>query len=243
MHLHQLLLRHQFGPLQDLAGSIVEAAHLTLLFVGEGHDAEHEDLVDLGSVAQIARAFGRDLRIVVKNNRRHKQRVALPRLADQHRPNPDVVAVGRLFDAVAALLGFTRETSFEGQAASWLEYQARQCSPQRPYLFEDLDFRAMLRAVLQDRLAGRPRAEIASAFHLAMAAAVVAQIRALCSRHALNTVASSGCVFQNELLLESIVSEMDVRRSGVNLIFNNKVPANDGGIALGQAALASVLPS
>ncbi len=86
-------------------------------------------------------------------------------------------SVGRLFDAVAALLGFTREVTFEGQAAMWLEHLAGQGGPQAAYDFPDLDHRPLVRAILADRLAGRDRAEIASAFHASLIAASVAKIR------------------------------------------------------------------
>jgi hydrogenase maturation protein HypF len=149
-------------------------------------------------------------------------------------------SIGRLFDAVAALLGFTRESTYEGQAAIWLEHQARGVSPQPAYEFERLDPRELLRSILHDRLAGRAPAEMAAAFHAALAAAVVEQVRALCIHNRISTVALSGGVFQNDLLLDSIVSSLAEQDHSLRVIFNRNVPANDGGIALGQAALASM---
>src|SRR5581483_2867973 len=64
-------------------------------------------------------------------------------------------SMGRLFDAVAALAGFTREATFEGQAAIWLEHQARRVGPQAAYPLVDLDPRPLFKAVLADRLLGR----------------------------------------------------------------------------------------
>ena len=147
-------------------------------------------------------------------------------------------SMGRLFDTVAALLGFVRETSFEAQAAIWLEHQATLCPPQRPYAFPGLDFRPLLQAVIDDRQSGRSVAEIASSFHSAVSAASVTQILLLCRTQDLKTVVLSGGVFQNELLLASI-SEQLQQHPHIRLYINQQVPANDGGICVGQAAIAS----
>ena len=147
-------------------------------------------------------------------------------------------SMGRLFDAVAALLGFTRETTFEGQAAIWLEHLARQSTPQPSYPFPKFDHRPLVRSILNDCLAGRDSAEIAAAFHATLAAGVVEEILRLSLQYNLTTAALSGGVFQNELLFESISSQLH-ERSAIRLIMNQRVPANDGGISLGQAALAA----
>jgi hydrogenase maturation protein HypF len=148
-------------------------------------------------------------------------------------------SMGRLFDAVAALLGFLGESTYEGQAAIWLEHQAGQCAPQRPYPFPGLDHRPLLSAIVADRIAGRSVSEIAAAFHAAVAAAVVEQVFILAEQHHLRTVALSGGVFQNELLLDSIFGRL-ASESGLRVLTNQSVPVNDGGICLGQAAMASV---
>jgi hydrogenase maturation protein HypF len=147
-------------------------------------------------------------------------------------------SMGRLFDAVAAVLGFVRESTYEGQAAIWLEHQASQCAPQQPYPFLGLDHRPLLSAIVADRIAGRSVSEIAAAFHAAVATAVVEQVFILAREHNLRTVALSGGVFQNELLLEVIVARLT--GDGVlRVLTNQAVPVNDGGICLGQAAMAS----
>ena len=150
-------------------------------------------------------------------------------------------STGRLFDAVAALLGFTREVTFEGQAAIWLEQLARTSRRSEPYEFpftgRELDFRPLLHSVVHDRARGRDAHDIARAFHLGVARGLRDAIVALCDRHGLDTVVASGGVFQNELLLGDLSSMLGVRK--LTLWTNHAVPPNDGGISLGQAALAA----
>jgi hydrogenase maturation protein HypF len=145
-------------------------------------------------------------------------------------------SVGRLFDTAAALLGFTRPITFEAQAAMWVEFLARSSDTTDAYPFPlsdgRLDFRPMLAAMVADRRTGRDVGEIARAFHRALANAVVAAVGAL----GVTRVVASGGVFQNALLVELLAE-----RLGNRLWLNRKVPANDGGISLGQAALAAAV--
>lgn len=149
-------------------------------------------------------------------------------------------SVGRLFDAAAALLGFTREVTFEGQAAMWLEQQARRGRTQAAYCFpisgSTLDFRPLLEDVIEDRRKGRDVATIARSFQLAIASGVAAAVRRLSAEHSANVCVLSGGVFQNEMLLCDVKTML--QDSGIELWSNSQVPANDGGISLGQAALA-----
>jgi hydrogenase maturation protein HypF len=150
-------------------------------------------------------------------------------------------SVGRLFDTAAALLGFTRPISYEGQAAIWLEQLARTArnldSYELPTHVNTLDWRPSLIAVLQDRQSGRAVAEIARAFQRGIAFAIVRTVTAIAADRTLDTVVLSGGVFQNELLLEDIRSFTGA--DSLSVWTNRAVPANDGGISLGQAALAS----
>ena len=155
--------------------------------------------------------------------------------------NFSTTSMGRLFDTTAALLGFVRESTFEGQAAIWLEHLARSSSNFAPYPFpitgEVLDFRPLLHAVIRDRLLGRSISEIARSFQRGVAAGSVQAIVQLCHRHEIDTVVLSGGVFQNELLLEDMRSLLESHR--LEIWTNHAVPPNDGGISLGQAALAT----
>jgi hydrogenase maturation protein HypF len=93
-------------------------------------------------------------------------------------------SVGRLFDAAAALVGFTREVTFEGQAAMWLEHMARNISIAEPYPFPfancELDFRPLLQCVARDRLLGRDVNEIARAFQRGIARGLADAVTQLC---------------------------------------------------------------
>ncbi len=167
----------------------------------------------------------------------------------------DSTSAGRLFDCVAALLGFVEPQTFEGQAAIWLENLAQQAesaeayelplvAPQ-PTALEDragacttLDDRALLTCVIRDRLAGRPVADIARAFHLGLASGLAQCVIAEAQRRNLKIVALSGGVFQNALLRAQLVTRL--RGAGLRPLLNQRVPPNDGGISLGQAALAAL---
>jgi hydrogenase maturation protein HypF len=150
-------------------------------------------------------------------------------------------SMGRLFDAAAALLGFTREITFEGQAAMWLEHIARAASPGKPYPFpfagSELDFRPLLLSVIHDRLSGRRLSEIARAFQRSIATGLLDAAQQLCQDHGLDTVVLSGGVFQNELLMTDI-AELS-QKSHLRIWTNHAVPPNDGGISLGQAAIGA----
>ncbi len=124
-------------------------------------------------------------------------------------------SVGRLFDAAAALLGFTREVTFEGQAAIWLEQLARRAPLTEPYAFPfidgELDFRPLLLAVAQDRVRGRDVGEIARSFQHGIAQGLRDAVNEIASDRGLDTVVLSGGVFQNELLLRGLEVSADKR--------------------------------
>lgn len=151
-------------------------------------------------------------------------------------------SMGRLFDTAAALLGFTREITFEGQAAMWLERLASQAPVKDayPFLFvgDELDFRPLLDGIICDRLRGRGKNEIARAFQRGIAEGLQSAAVALCHAHNADTVVLSGGVFQNELFLEDSKHLLEIER--LQIWTNHIVPSNDGGISLGQAALAAL---
>jgi hydrogenase maturation protein HypF len=144
---------------------------------------------------------------------------------------------GRLFDAVAALTGLRREVTFEGQAAIELEAIADPaCTSRYPFEFtgEDLDFRPMIDAILR----GRESPPVVSArFHNTLAAAIHHVCLALRAEAALNRVCLSGGTFQNLRLLGLTTALL--RASSFEVFLHREVPPNDGGLSLGQAAIAA----
>ncbi len=153
-------------------------------------------------------------------------------------------SAGRLFDAAAALLGFVRPITFEGQAAIWTEQLARTAPPVEPYAFPydhgELDWRPLLGAVVEDRRRGRAAGEIARAFHVGLAHGLAEAAASLCRALRLDIVVASGGVFQSGLLLEELAPRL--RRAKLELWINHAVPPNDGGVSLGQAGLAALGP-
>jgi hydrogenase maturation protein HypF len=106
-----------------------------------------------------------------------------------------------------------------------------------PFTHGELDFRPLLLAVAQDRIRGRDLQEIARSFHRGIAQGVRDAVNEISSSHGLDTVVFSGGVFQNELLLEDLKSLLT--NGSLQVWTNHAVPPNDGGISLGQAALAA----
>ncbi len=161
---------------------------------------------------------------------------------------PLASSAGRLFDAVAAAVGVCRErVSYEGQAAIELEALASGAMDDAnafpyPFAVEDgpvlrLGFVPLWWAVLNDLAGGVPPELIAARFHKGLAAAVARLARGLARAEGSQTVALTGGVFQNRLLLEATGAEL--ARAGLRVLIPSDVPANDGGIALGQAAIAA----
>jgi len=156
---------------------------------------------------------------------------------------PLTSSAGRLFDAVAAVLGVRDQINYEGQAAVELEQLADpgETSAYPAAIEPDTPFRArgadLVGAVVEDLAAGLPREVIAARFHNGLAGLIQAGCELLRERHGLGTVALSGGVFQNLLLLERTVSGLQNR--GFAVLVHSRVPCNDGGISLGQAVVAA----
>jgi hydrogenase maturation protein HypF len=150
---------------------------------------------------------------------------------------------GRLFDAVATMLGMASEVTFEGQAAIALE-AAVERGIEEHYDFEieendtlTLDFRPAIVAMVKDVTSGRRVGEISARFHNTLSTAIVDVCSRIRSSGGVDRVCLSGGTFQNLYLLGRTVVEL--RRRGFGVYLHAQVPANDGGIALGQAVIAN----
>ena len=158
--------------------------------------------------------------------------------------SPSTTSVGRLFDAVAALCGIRPQVSYEGQAAIELE---AACARGRGRRYEiavghapsglRLDPRPMLRAIVADLAADVPLGEIAAGFHEALAQATAVACVRLAAERGCPRVVLSGGVFANRRLLESTAARL--HRAGLRVLVPRWLPAGDGGIAYGQAAVAA----
>jgi hydrogenase maturation protein HypF len=150
---------------------------------------------------------------------------------------------GRLFDAVASLIGLRQEVNFEGQAAIELETIAEDgCEERYPYEIAssgawEVDFRPAIEGIMHDVSARVGRARMAAKFHNALAHATVEVCLRIAAETKLHRVCLSGGTFQNVRLLGATVSGL--RASGFEVFLHARVPPNDGGIALGQAAIAA----
>ena len=155
--------------------------------------------------------------------------------------SPPTSSLGRLFDAVAALIGLRSEVVYEGQAAIELEtLAARTDLPADIYPFatgDTLDVLPMMRAIVSDIQQGVPIDYIAGRFHRSMAELLAAACCEAREQTGLNIVALSGGVFQNQLLLERLVALLE--ELAFQVYINRRVPPNDGGLSLGQLAIAA----
>jgi hydrogenase maturation protein HypF len=154
--------------------------------------------------------------------------------------SPKTSSIGRLFDTVAALTGFERSTTFEGQAAMALEALALSATGDRgsyhlPFDGHTWDYRPLLEQLLADRRKGEPAPVMARRFHQALAGAVVQAAQQLSGHHAVAAVALSGGVWQNKLLHQLTLEAL--RQHGFTVWWNHSVPPGDGGLSLGQVAL------
>jgi hydrogenase maturation protein HypF len=168
--------------------------------------------------------------------------------------SPRTTSAGRLFDAVASLLGIQQRVSFEGQAAMAVEWAAdkdlRDAYPivvatpsadrelftpapeDRDEILE-IDWQPLVEAMLEDSRRGVDVGMIAARFHNALAEAILAVAKAVGEPK----VALTGGCFQNRLLTER--ASQRLREAGFDVLLHRQVPPNDGGISLGQIAVAA----
>jgi hydrogenase maturation protein HypF len=173
---------------------------------------------------------------------------AVARLVRTGTAAPVTTSAGRLFDAVAALCGLRRVVTYEGQAAVELEANLKRDSPSLssgsyPLPVEDdggtlvLDARATVAAASADVRAGAGVGTVSARFHRALAEATAAACVLAAAQRGIGTVVLSGGVFQNRALLEQTSARLE--DAGLRVLVPRRLPANDGAIAYGQAAVAA----
>jgi len=158
---------------------------------------------------------------------------------------PHTSSMGRLFDAVAALLLLQMEVQYEGQAAIELETLATTCTDDvagYPFLLHPgqpirLDVTLTIDAIVKDIVQHVPTTTIARRFHLTVTTILADTCYNVRKQTGLNTVALSGGVFQNRLLLEQLIAHLE--SMGFEVCINRRIPPNDGGLSLGQLAIAA----
>jgi hydrogenase maturation protein HypF len=153
---------------------------------------------------------------------------------------PQTSSVGRLFDAIAALIGVRQEITYEAQAAIELEAWVDPMeNGAYPFPIEGGTLRAtpMVTALVQDFRAGVSTGRMAGRFHNGLAIAIREMCRELRARTGIREVALSGGVWQNVVLAKKVVELL--QSEGYTLYLHHKVPANDGGLSLGQVAVAA----
>jgi hydrogenase maturation protein HypF len=171
-----------------------------------------------------------------------RQWATLQKMAATGTNSPETSSVGRLFDAIAALIRVRDVVNYEGQAAIELETMAdSECAT--GYEFEIAAdgsvFRAepIIRRAVEDLLEGVSPATVSAKFHIAVASLIASLASRIRDEYHLNRVALSGGVFQNMFLLRKSCDLLI--RDGFEVFTHSRVPPNDGGISLGQAAIAN----
>ena len=163
------------------------------------------------------------------------ERTTLRTMLQRSLNSPRTSSVGRLFDAVASLAGARQITAYEGQSAMDLEFAAVQGDAD-DYAFRVsggiVDWKPMIRAILADAAGGVSAGVISGRFHRALAEVIVTVARIAGKQQ---VVLSGGC-FQNEVLTRETVQRL--RAAGFTPVWHQRIPPNDGGIALGQIMAA-----
>ena len=171
--------------------------------------------------------------------------------------SPRTSSMGRLFDAAAAILGICGQATYEGEpaieleGAAWRALGSESICPtgnmtsfsvtesSRPDDCHVLNSRPLIKALLEGTRAGVPAGRLALDFHVTIAHASALIASEICAREGLDTVALSGGVFMNRLLLQLLTREL--KSVGLTVLVPHSVPVNDGCIAYGQAVIARAL--
>ncbi|MEJ7578560.1 MAG: carbamoyltransferase HypF [Pyrinomonadaceae bacterium] len=191
------------------------------------------------------RAFGDDflnLKIPFVENLDRRAWATMRRMIAKNTNSPETSSMGRLFDAVSSLLTLRDVVNYEGQAAIELEGMAALDCTER-YKYEivgnesTIKVEGMIRQVVEDLLADVPPPIVSAKFHLGVANLIATVARRIRDKRGLNRVVLSGGIFQNMLLLRQTCGLL--KSADFQIFTHSHVPTNDGGISLGQAAIAN----
>jgi hydrogenase maturation protein HypF len=232
----------------SLEGGFVRRAHLEYAPLPGGSAAIRQPW--RMAIARLIMLYGEEqalnlpLKVVREAGERNVRLIA--RLVEHGLNTPPTSSAGRLFDAVAALVGVpgSGRATYEGQAAAELELAARGPAS-RGYAFRlrpeegmwVVETGGLLSGVVEDLLSGRKTGEISARFHRTMAEVIVAGCERIREEGGASAVALSGGTFQNLLLMEQVLEFLAGK--GFAVYRHRRVPTNDGGLALGQAVLAN----
>jgi hydrogenase maturation protein HypF len=162
----------------------------------------------------------------------------LVKQVENHINTPLNTSMGRLFDAAASLMGLRRSINYEAQAAIELE-QIIEPNIDQAYHFclnaDTIQIKGLLEELISDIFEGIPVGVISAKFHNSVVRLVVKIATQIRSQEGIDQVALSGGVWQNLYLLNHAIQAL--RGEGFSVLFHQQVPANDGGISLGQAAI------
>ncbi len=223
----------------------LRAAHLEYVPLPGGEAAIREPW--RSAAACLTLAYGKDMEALgidfVKRLDLKRWRI-LQTMMDRGLICPLASSMGRLFDAVASLLGIRDAINYEGQAAVELEMIAEEtCSESYPWGIAPGDFpiaigvQELIRAIVEDIRKGKSASHISAKFHNSLVEMIVSVSSLIRQKEGLERVVLSGGVFQNAFLLTRLLPRME--SCGFHLYVPKKVPPNDGGISLGQAAIAN----
>ena len=232
-------------------GEFERAGHFMPVALPGGDRASKEPWRN--AVAHLKAAFGDGWRDAAASAGLHalanrKDAAIIEKMIDGGVNSPLSSSAGRLFDAVAALLGVATERQFyEGQTGMELEALARpHIGGEAAYPHDTVrmgkavvvTWEPLWRAVLKDIGSGIEKGRIAARFHHTLIDALAQISENTATSYGTKLVALSGGVMQNAILADGLRSRLTLR--GLNPLMHSRVPANDGGLALGQAAIAAV---
>jgi hydrogenase maturation protein HypF len=214
-------------------------SHLAYVPLPGGDQAAHQPWrIALAWLRQAGIDWSEELPPVIAASKRERQ--ILERMLETGLNSPPTSSMGRLFDAVSALCGLRQTVNYEAQAAVELEacldpdeFGQYSFSVER----DQFDAAPVVASIVADLLSGLTAGRISARFHNGLAALVVELCSLARSASGCEIVGLSGGVWQNMSLLSRTVPRL--RKAGFEVLIHSKVPANDGGLALGQAAVAA----